>query len=477
MDEVAALDAIAQAELVRTGAASPSELLDAALARIERLNPELNAVIHRLDERAREQVAAGLADGPFRGVPFLLKDFAAEYEGTPFNEGSNFPGDHVSTVNQELTDRFLAAGLVVCGKTNTPEFGILPTTEPRRHGATRNPWDTSRTTGGSSGGSAAAVASGMVPLAHANDGGGSIRIPAACCGLVGLKPTRGRVPLGPTFGDVMGGLMAEHVVSRSVRDSAAVLDAIAGPMRGDPYAAPALEGTCLDAVATDPRPLRIGVITRSFTDDPVADVCAQAAEGAGALCDSLGHHVEVDTFLLDESYVGHFINLWAAGNAAILSWWEDELGREAGLDDLEPLTWGLVEAGRALGAGQYLRSVEALQAESRRVAAWFETHDVMITPTLGEAPVPLGTFDSPPEEPLTGLFRSAEFVPFTPLFNVTGQPAVSLPLYEDDGLPTGVQFVGRVGAETMLYALAGQLERTLPWADRWPDVNAVGPTA
>ena len=196
MDEVAALDAIAQAELVRTGAASPSELLDAALARIERLNPELNAVIHRLDERAREQVAAGLADGPFRGVPFLLKDFAAEYEGTPFNEGSNFPGDHVSTVNQELTDRFLAAGLVVCGKTNTPEFGILPTTEPRRHGATRNPWDTSRTTGGSSGGSAAAVASGMVPLAHANDGGGSIRIPAACCGLVGLKPTGAGCPSG-----------------------------------------------------------------------------------------------------------------------------------------------------------------------------------------------------------------------------------------------------------------------------------------
>jgi amidase len=458
---------------VRTGAASPTELLDAALARIDRLNPELNAVIHRLDERARAQVADGLPDGPFSGVPFLLKDFAAEYEGTPFHEGSDISGDYVSAENQELTNRFLAAGLVICGKTNTPEFGILPTTEPRRHGATRNPWDPSRTPGGSSGGSAAAVASGMVPVAHANDGGGSIRIPAACCGLVGLKPTRARVPLGPTFGDLMGGLVAEHVVTRSVRDSASMLDAVAGPMPGDPYAAPALDGTCLEAASVDPTPLRIAVITKSFTDEPVAAECVQAAEQAGELCASLGHHVEAETFVVEEDYVAHFINMWAAGNAALLAWWEDEIARPAGPDDVEPLTWALVDHGRSLDAGQYLRSVEALQFESRRVGEFFEGYDVLITPTLGEPPLPLGTLDSPADEPLAGLFRSADFVPFTPLFNVTGQPALSLPLSEDDGLPTGVQFVGRFGEETTLYGLAGQLERAQPWADRWPGISAV----
>jgi amidase len=472
MDDFAALDATAQAELVRTGAASPSELLDAALARIDRLNPELNAVIHHLDDRAREQVAAGPADGPFRGVPFLLKDFAAEYEGTPFHEGSDFAGDYVSTENQELTDRFLAAGLVICGKTNTPEFAILPTTEPRRHGATRNPWDISRTPGGSSGGSAAAVASGMVPVAHANDGGGSIRIPAACCGLVGLKPTRARVPLGPAFGDIMGGLVAEHVVSRSVRDSAALLDAVAGPMPGDPYAAPALDGTCLDAASADPESLRIAVVTRSFTDEPVDAVCARGAEQAGALCESLGHHVEADAFTVAETYVEHFINVWAAGNAAVLAWWEDAVGRTAEPDDLEALTWALVEFGRGLGADQYLRSVEVLQVESRRVAEFFETYDVLITPTLGEPPVPLGTFDSAPDEPLAGLFRSAEFVPFTPLFNVTGQPAVSLPLHwSEAGLPIGVQLVGKAWGEAEMIRLAAQLEEAMPWRDRRPPID------
>ena len=285
-DEVAWLDATDQAELVRTGEVSASELVDGAIEHIERLNPELNAVIHPLFERARataRQISPG--DGPFVGVPFLLKDLGAEMAGTPFCEGSALAGDYLSIVDQELTKRFVRAGFVVCGKTNTPEFGILPTTEPMRFGASRNPWNPAHSTGGSSGGSAAAVASGMVPVAHANDGGGSIRIPASCCGLVGLKPTRARVSGAPLYGDVMGGLVVEHVVSRTVRDSAAILDAISGPVRGDPYWAPPLRGTSFAAaVTTALTPLRIGVALTSPTGSAAHADCVAAVEAAAALC-------------------------------------------------------------------------------------------------------------------------------------------------------------------------------------------------
>ena len=248
-DDVAWLDATAQAELVRTEQVSPAELVADAITRIEKLNPQLNAVIHELFDLARATAAGALPDGPFRGVPFLLKDLGAELAGTPMHEGMDFAGDYTSTVTQHLTQRYLDAGFVICGKTNTPELGILPTAEPRRYGASRNPWQTDHSTGGSSGGSAAAVASGMVPAAHANDGGGSIRIPASCCGLVGLKPTRGRNSLAPQYGDLMGGLVCEHVVTRSVRDSAAILDATAGPVPGDPYWAPPPRGASFSAAA------------------------------------------------------------------------------------------------------------------------------------------------------------------------------------------------------------------------------------
>ena len=268
------MDATDQAALVRSGSASPAELVDEAIARIERLNPALNAVIFELFDRARAAAAGDLPDGPFKGVPLLLKDLGAELAGTPFREGTAFAGDYHSTVDQELTTRFLAAGFVVCGKTNTPEFGILPTTEPKRFGPSRNPWNTAHSTGGSSGGSAAAVASGMVPVAHANDGGGSIRIPASCCGLVGLKPTRARVSTAPQYGDLMGGLVAEHVVTRSVRDSAAILDAIAGPVPGDPYWAPPRRGPSFAAAAgTAPKGLRVAVLTASPTGSEVHPDC------------------------------------------------------------------------------------------------------------------------------------------------------------------------------------------------------------
>ena len=469
------LDATDQAALVRSGSASPAELVDQAIARIERLNPALNAVIYELFDRARAAAVGQLPDGPFKGVPLLLKDLGAELAGTPFNEGTAFAGDYHSTVDQELTTRFLAAGFVVCGKTNTPEFGILPTTEPKRFGASRNPWNTAHSTGGSSGGSAAAVASGMVAVAHANDGGGSIRIPASCCGLVGLKPTRARVSLAPQYGDLMGGLVAEHVVTRSVRDSAAILDAIAGPVPGDPYWAPPRRGPSFAAaVGAEQKGLRVAVLTASPTGSDVHPDCVRATEQAAELCESLGHRVEPAALDVDgDAFTEHFINVWAAGNAWTLLDWERRVGRPATEDDVEPLTWALVQLGLSLNSGQYLRSMQELQKITRQIARYFEGIDVLLTPTLGEPPAPLGTFDSPPGEPLTGLFRAAAYVPFTPPFNVTGQPGISLPLHQSAaGLPIGVQFVGRFGDEETLLSLAGQMETAAPWADRRPPISA-----
>jgi len=476
MTDIWWLDAIAQAELVRTGEVSAKELVDGAIERIERVNPQLNAVIHPLFDRARDEAGGDLPEGPFRGVPFLLKDFATELAGTPFSEGTDLSGDYRSTADQLLARRFVEAGFVTCGKTNTPEFAILPTTEPRRFGATHNPWDRTRTTGGSSGGSAAAVAAGLVPVAHANDGGGSIRIPASCCGLVGLKPTRGRVSLAPRYGDVMSGLVAEHVVTRPVRHAAAVLDAVSAPVPGEPHYAPGpRHGTFADAAArSDPPPLRIGLVTAAPTGVEVHPECVAAATGAAALCESLGHHVEPADMGVDgDLFTTHFINVWAAGNAWIMGDWEERIGRTATEADVEPLTWALVGVGRALDAGQLLKSVQELQRVARSMAAVFEHLDVLLTPTLGEPPVPLGTFDSPPENPLHGLFRAATFVPFTPPYNASGQPAISLPLHwSPDGLPIGVQLAGRFGDEETLLSLSAQLEAARPWADRRPEVHA-----
>ncbi len=474
-DETAWLDATAQAELVRAKQVSPAELVAEAIGRMEKLNPELNAIIHELYDRARIEADGALPDGPFRGVPFLLKDLMAELAETPFSEGMAFTGDYRSRVTQTLTQRYVDAGFVICGKTNAPELGILPTTEPRRFGPSRNPWNTAHSTGGSSGGSAAAVASGMVPAAHANDGGGSIRIPASCCGLVGLKPTRGRNSLAPQYGDVMGGLVCEHVLTRSVRDSAAILDATAGPVPGDPYWAPPRRGPSFAAAAATPPPrLRIGVLTASPTGSDVHPDCVAAAQGAARLCESLGHHMEEASLDVDgDAFIGDFVNAWAAGNAWAVADWETRLGRAATEDEFEPLSWALVALGRSLNAAQYLTAVQGLQRATRQIADAFERVDVLLTPTLAEPPAPLGTFDSPPGEPLAGLFRAATYVPFTPPFNVTGQPAISLPLHwSEAGLPIGVQFAGRLGDEETLLALAGELERAAPWARRRPPVAA-----
>jgi amidase len=468
-------DATDLAALVAAGDVTPLELVDGAIGRIEALNPQLNAVIFELFDRARAEARGKLPAGPFRGVPFLLKDLMCELAGTPFAEGTEYSGDYVSTTTQELAARYAAAGFVVCGKTNAPEFGILPTTEPRRFGPTRNPWDPTRTPGGSSGGTAAAVASGMVAVGHGNDGGGSIRIPASCCGLFGLKPTRARNSLAPLLGDAYTGFIAEHVLTRSVRDSAAILDATHGPVPGDPYAAPPLQGeSFLAATTTDPSPLRIGLVTTSPSGSDVDSECVAATERAAALCESLGHKVEPATIPVDaDAFIGNFLTVWAAGNAWIRSWWESRIGRPAVKEDFEPLTWALCELGNATSAGGLLIALETLQLMARGVAAVFEEYDIVLTPTLAEVPVELDTFDAPDDDPMLGILRAATFTPFTPLFNVTGQPAASIPLsMSAAGLPIGVQAIGGFGDEETILSLAAQLERAEPWAQRRPAICA-----
>jgi len=473
------LDACALAQLVRDGRASPLELVDEAIERIEKINPELNAVIRPRFDEARREAAGVLPDGPMRGVPIVLKDLMCSMAGEPIHEGMRVlkEAHYVAEHDQELAARFRAAGFVVVGRTNTPELGIVPTTEPAAYGPTRNPWDTTRSTGGSSGGSAAAVASGMVPVGHAGDGGGSIRIPASECGLVGLKPSRARVPSGPEWGDVFAGLVCELAVTRTVRDTAAVLDAVAGPAPGDPYAAPTPTRPFVDEVGADPGRLRIGVQSEAFGATVVTHPdCVIATEAAAALLEAQGHRVEpthVDALDAPE-FVEAFLLVWAAGiGADVDHYWAGKLGRPIGQDEVEPLTWTLVEAARAATASDFLDAHRKLQAISRRVAQWYEGgFDLLLTPTLAEPPPLLGEFDSPPENPLHGLLRAAALVPFTPPFNVSGQPAISLPLHwNEDGLPIGVQLVAPYGREDVLLRVAAQLEEAAPWAQRRPPVS------
>jgi amidase len=481
-DALGDLDATGLAELVRRGHARPTELVDAAIARIEALDPKLNAVIHPRFDRAREEAATlegSSADGPraFAGVPFLLKDIICASAGDPFHEGMRLLKDLDWRPQHDtfLAARFKAAGLIVVGRTNAPELGIVPTTEPEAYGPTLNPWDVTRSPGGSSGGSAAAVAARMVPAAHANDGGGSIRIPASACGLVGLKPSRGRTSPGPD-GYSVGALVVEHVVCRSVRDTAGLLDAVCGPMPGDPYFAPPPARPYVLEVGAEPGRLRIGVLTAAPGGmAPVHPDCVAAATETSHLLESLGHAVEAahPAALDDPGWAPHFITLWAAGAALGLDTWSRRTGRRIGPDDVEPLTAALAGMGGSLSALNLLAAHAWLGDASRRVAEWWAGgFDLLVTPTLAEPPVPLGTFASPPGNPLFGLMRAGAFTPFTPPFNVTGQPAVTLPLHTTaDGLPVGVQLVAAYGREDVLIRVAAQLEEARPWGDRRPPVS------
>jgi amidase len=473
-DELASLDATAQAELVRKKEVSPLELVDAAIERIEKLNPALNAVVTPMYDLACEAAQGGLPEGPFTGVPFLLKDLLAAYAGVRMTAGSRFLSEFVPDHDSELVARYKRAGLVVVGKTNAPEYGIVPTTESQLLGAARNPWDTARTTGGSSGGSAAAVASGMVPMAHANDGGGSIRIPASCCGVFGLKPTRARNPLGPDFGDMFSGLIAEHAVTRSVRDSAALLDATSGPDIGDPYCAPPPARPFIEEVGADPGKLRIAFTTATPTGVPLHADCVNAVNDAAKLCADLGHEVEeaFPAFEGDRT-TQSFMAIWSAGATWTIDGVAYVTKQKPAAEQFEPLTWALYQMGKQVAAPDYLMALQYMQGLSRQIAHFMTRYDVVLTPTLGEPPVPLGTFDSPADNPLAGMARAATFVPFTPLCNMTGQPAMSVPLYwNDEGLPVGTHFIGRFGDEATLFRLAAQFESARPWSARRPPISA-----
>ncbi|HEY5638740.1 MAG TPA: amidase [Dehalococcoidia bacterium] len=474
MNDVAFLDATSQAELVRTKQIKPEELLDAAIERIERLNPQLNAVVLPMYDQARAAIAAGLPDGPFTGVPFVLKDLGAMYAGVVQTQGSSFCKDLVSPIDSELTRRYKEAGLVICAKTNTPEFGLISTTEPRLFGAAHNPWNLDRTTGGSSGGSAAAVASGMVPFAHANDGGGSIRIPAACCGLFGLKPTRARITAGPLYGERMSGLVNEHCVSRSVRDSAALLDATAGSMPGDPYVAPPQKRPYIEEVGASPGRLRIAYTTETFYTEPLHEDCIAAVKDTAALLSDLGHEVEeVVPAVPGEELVQSFTQIWAVSNTWDIDALATQTGKQPKVGDFEILTWALYEMGQEITATQYLTAISSMQTLAREIAGFHETYDIWLTPSTGKPPVELGYHDSTPEDPMLGFTRAAEFVPYTPIQNATGQPAMSVPLYwNEEGLPIGLHFVGRFGEEDTLFRLASQLEEARPWAGKIPPVSA-----
>lgn len=474
VDELAFMDAMGQAGLVRRKEASPLELVEAAIERAERVNPPLNAVVTTMYEQARKSASGPLPIGPLSGVPFLLKDLFAAYRGVTMTCGSRFLRDFSPDHDSELVARYVRAGLIPIGKTSCSEFGILPAAEPLLFGACRNPWDTTKSTGGSSGGSAAAVAAGIVPMAHGNDAGGSIRIPASCCGLFGLKPTRARNPLGPDLGDVFGGFVADHAVTRSVRDSAALLDATCGPAIGDPYHAPGHERPFLEEIGADPGRLRIAFVGASPTGGPVHDDCASAAAAAAELCSSLGHEVdEMDIDFDAEVVVQAFTTIYIAGVAWVIDLFARLTGGEPAAEQFEPLTWALYEIGRQTTAPAYMVAHTELQAMTRIVSTAFAEYDAVLSPSMPEPPYPLGSFDSPPDNPLGGLIRAGAIVPFTSICNFTGLPGMSVPLnWNDDGLPVGTQFIGRFGDEATLFRLASQLESACPWAERRPPVSA-----
>ena len=474
MDEIASLDALAQAELVRRGETTPLELVHGAIERIERLNPTLNAVVTPIFDRALDAAAKTLPDGQFTGVPYLLKDLAVEQRGVRFTEGSRFLVDNVSTHDQELTRRLERSGLVILGKTNTPEFGMRPVCEPALFGPTRNPWDTARTPGGSSGGSAAAVASGMVPIADASDLGGSIRYPASCCGLFGLKPSRARNPFGPEYGDVVNGLAVEHAITRSVRDSAALLDATAGPAIGDPYWAPPAAGPFADEVGAEPGRLRIAFSDTPLGGYPAHPDCVAAVRDAAALCDALGHElVEATPPGIDTpEFAAAVTTVIGAAISWIVGYWVRRVGRDPGPDELEPYTRALWHVGRRITAADYLLAVEHLQRVSRGVAEFLGDRGLWLTPTLAQPPLRIGELEPRPTDPLAIGDRSGAFVAFPGILaNITGGPAMSVPLsWNACGLPIGVHFLGHFGDEATLFRLAAQLEAAHPWAGRRPPV-------
>ncbi|MFI8568565.1 amidase [Rhodococcus sp. NPDC078407] len=487
-DEYRKYDGLGLAELVSNGEVTPRELLDCALGRAKSADPALNSIVRTMSDQADDQVTRPL-QGPFAGVPFLIKDLSQDYAGLPTSSGSRSLTQLPMPEHSTVVQRWLDAGLVIFGKTNTPEFGAKGITEPVVHGATRNPWDRSRTPGGSSGGSAAAVAAGIVPVAGANDGGGSIRIPASCCGLVGLKPGRGLVPSGPTFGEAMHGAAVHGVVSRSVRDTAAMLDVLAGGEATSGYSSARPDGTFLSRTHQDPKPLRIGMYARTSVNPNPAPQAVAALEEAAKLLTDLGHTVELlDAAPYDDTALNReFLLAWFT----YLAWEMEEVKRRTGCGDdaFERDTRIMAALGRSASGVDYLDAVEGRHVHVRALATYFETYDLLLTPTLAELPPKIGAFDL--AKPLqlasdllirsrtAGMLRytgivdqmvddNISWIPYTQLANVTGRPALSVPVHwTSEGLPMGAHFTAPLGGEALLVQLAGQIERAAPWAHRY----------
>lgn len=483
-------DGMGLAELVRKGEVKSSELVEEAISRIEARNPQINAIIFKTYESARAAAAAPSA-GPFAGVPFLLKDMLASLAGAPMSSGNRALANIMRDHDDEIVRRYKRAGLVILGKTNLPEFGLAAVTESEAFGPARNPWDLTRTPGGSSGGSAAAVAARILPMAHGTDGGGSLRIPASCCGLFALKPTRGRTPLGPSQGDSWRGFTVGHAITRSVRDSAALLDATMGGDVGAPYEVRAPARSFLSEVGAPPGKLRIAFTTAPFLARSIHDDCVQGVNSALKLLSALGHEIIEATLPFDkEQWLLAFMTIVAGETQSDIRRASELAGRPLGFKDFEPATYIAGLLGDAWSAGDYASAVKYLQAWSRRVGDAFTRCDVLLTPTLAEPPPLIGAMKPTNAElafmnvigPLkAGWFlkvtgfakmlaeKSIEFIPYTPLFNVTGQPAMSVPLYWNDaGLPIGMQFAARFGDEATLFRLAAQLELAQPWFERAP---------
>ncbi len=470
LDRYGSADGLGLGQLVRSGEATAAELSELAAEGCRRVNGELRAVVELLPP----QIEAASTDGPFAGVPFLLKDLGASAAGVRSERGSRFAAGLVAEIDTELTRRFRAAGLVLVGRSAASELGLLPVTETALNGPTCTPWSAEHSAGGSSGGAAAAVAAGIVPVAHANDGGGSIRVPAACCGVVGLKPSRGRVSAAPYESDPIFGWAVELGVTRTVRDAAALLDAVAGTAPGDPYEVAPPAGSFLEHATGDPARLRVGVCTASWTNVPIDPENAAAAAATGALLEALGHDVVERSPQVDwEMFLAVEVTIWTAVLAHRVDGLAAATGRVPDAGNLEPTSLLVLEHGRTVTAPQLLDALDGMNGVARRVAPLFEEVDVLVTPTLPGPPLELGAFSS------RSFGSAAEVVAewarhesFTSLFNLTGQPAISIPLHEHaGGLPLGIQLVGRVGGEGTLLALAAQLEDARPWRDRVPSIH------
>jgi amidase len=476
-EEYRSYDALGLADLVRSRQVTAEELLELALERTAATDRGIAAVVYPQVERARRAIAAGLPKGLLTGVPFLIKDLGCDAVDFPTSMGSGLYRDFRYDVDSELFIRLERAGVVTFARTTSPEFGIGPTAEGTAYGRpTRNPWDLGHVAGGSSAGSAAAVAAGIVPIAHGSDGGGSVRIPASSCGLFGLKPTRARLPDGPSAGEGWAGMAIDGYLTRSVRDTAALIDATHGPDLGTPYYAPPLDGSLLDALAVPPRRLRIACSTLSFTGDPVHPDCRAAVEHTAALCAAAGHEmIEADPEVEIHRFMRSWTNIVACGTELTVRSREAELGRSAAPDELDGVTRGAVALGRTLSGGDYLDAVNTVHDIGRQMARFLADDrgfDMLLTSTLAEPPAAIGRFQPDNEDFVDyrmGPQGVLAYSPFTALANGTGQPAMSVPLYWNDaGLPIGTHFMARAGDEALLLQLAAQLEQADPWFHRTP---------